>query len=668
MNWAETMKISGLSKIVGAVLCVGFAISAGASWYALKELKVNGPLYQKVILGKDLVADILPPPAYIIEAYLEVALLKQSPQTLPATTKKLGELRKDYAERNDYWQKQDLSSDLRKTFLEIAHVPAMRFWEMVEKQYLPAIEKGTPAEVNALFDEITAHYHEHRQGIDAVVKIANQMNSDVEVEAARMETLLTSVMLGSGIACIAAVLLCIFGLSLRLVRPLLSLQAIMSEMAQGNLAVDVPALGRQDEIGAMATAVDTFRNAGLEQRRLETEAEIRRAEIERERQMREEEKISSEHRQVQALQYMADEVERAARKSVAVVVEEMETVSEHIGGMAETANLLKDNSDGVACAAEQALAAMRQTTQSTSQLNVAIQGIFDKVQDASAANAEATQASRVASERIQSLAATVSQIEGFTQVINDIARNTNLLALNAGVEAARSGEHGRGFAVIAQEVKALSEQTANATSQISDLIRAVQAAKDGAMTAVTEISTSIERANVTAQEIGGSLKHQVGAIKEIAHNIEETERAAGDVAERIQNVASAIQAAGARTEEANAICSSVADNIHDLQGELIFSLRTSSEFVNRRKEPRYEVRHMIEVIAGGQRQSVELINISNRGALVVGILGEIGYTVEMCIPGTHDPVIAHVVRKDAKTTSVKFEQPIGVAMVRKHAA
>ena len=654
------MRISTLSKLVAAALLLGLSLSIGAGWYAVQQLKVNGPLYDRIVQGKDLVADILPPPAYIIEAYLEASLVRQETSTHAARFARLKELKKDYFDRHAFWKTQKLKPELQDAMLERAHRQVVAFWEILEGPYARAIETADKAAAEKAWAEITQRYAQHREGIDMAVKLANELNQTLEAEAARLDQGLAYVVAISALGSFALIGICLFGLRARLVQPLLELQAMMTELSRGNLNITCRQTDRRDEIGAMLSAVQVFLGAAREQKRLEEEAQIRRAEIERERKMREQEKLAADQRQIEALKYMADQVEQAARNSVAVVVEEMDAMTDLMLSLSTSASTLRDDSDSVASAAEQTLATMQETTRSTASLNATIRAVVSKVDVAADANQGAVEAARVATVRIQSLAAAITKIEGFTQTINDIARNTNLLALNAGVEAARSGEHGRGFAVIAQEVKMLSEQTARATSEISKLIGDIIAAKDGALGAVREIDVATEKAKATSNDIGDALKAQVTTVDGIASSIVETENAASDVATKIQRVAGETQVTGERSENAQAICTSVSDKILDLQSDLIHSLRTSSEYVNRRCEPRLEVRQTVFVETAQGDAEVELINISSRGALLATSLGEAGARITISLAGLAESVTANVLRSNASTTSVVFDHQIAV--------
>lgn len=652
------MRITTLAKLAGSIVAVGFCLVIASGWFALRELKVNGPLYDRVVQGKDLVADILPPPAYIIEAYLEVNLLLQDPATVAEREKRIATLRSEYGERHDFWQKSDLPQEIRAKFLVEAHQPAMAFWTAVATRFIPALRAGDTAGARDIMRDLRALYARHRAAVDEVVKLANARNAATEAEAQRVEHVMSIVMIAAGLFGIAVVSLCVWGLNGRLVQPLLAMQAAMTDLARGNLEVAIPATGRTDEIGEMAASVAIFRDAARHREEMEADAARKRQELEAERAGREREKAEADKSQIETLRNMADKVEHAARRSVAVVAEKMDSVTDMVGSLAQSAAGLSDNCEGVAAAADEALATMRQTSHSTAALTGAIQSVVTKAANAQDANTRAVQASQAAGSRIRSLADTITQIEGFTQTINDIARNTSLLALNAGVEAARSGEHGRGFAVIAQEVKALSEQTSQATGKINELIRAVQAAKDGALDAVGDIGQAIERANTMAVEIGSALREQAKAVDDIAHNVAETERAASDVAVRIQSVASETQAAGEQSRQADAICASVAEQVLALQRELIASLRTSSPHVDRREEERQVMRANIAVETATGSHHVALLNLTAKGAMVAGEMGPEGTRMTLTLPDGRTRVGGMIVHADAKSTSIAFDHPL----------
>src|SRR3569832_2235530 len=107
------LSISSAIIMFGLLLVLGFTAVVFSGAYALRELKVGGPLYSGIKLGNDLVADILPPPAYVIESYLEATLAMREPDQLAAHAERLTQLRKDYDDRKTFWIGSNLGSDLK---------------------------------------------------------------------------------------------------------------------------------------------------------------------------------------------------------------------------------------------------------------------------------------------------------------------------------------------------------------------------------------------------------------------------------------------------------------------------------------------------------------------------------------------------------------------------
>lgn len=632
----------------------------GSSWLALSELKVNGPLYNTAIQGKSLAAHVVSPAGNLTEAYLEATLLARSPESLNTRADKLATLRRAYDERHQFWRGQNIPEEFRHA-LELVHEPAVSFWQAIESKLLPAVRSGRQADIESAFEAVTTLFTKHRAGIDAAMKIASDFSESVAAESASKERLYSAVVLGAGIAGIVTVVLVALGLLLHLVLPMLRLNAAMADVAGGALDKSIPAADRRDELGEMAASIAVLCDLGRLKAIAQADADRQRQDADRERAQREQDKVAADRRRVQAIQHVADQVENAARKSLTVVVGRMDAMTNLMRGLSASTGELRNDSDDVARAAEDALASMRQTSSTATALSKTIGEVAQKVQSGNVANAAAVDASKAVSDRISSLTQAITKIENFTTIINDIARNTNLLALNAGVEAARSGEHGLGFAVIAREVKALSEQTSLATSNISQLLAEIQLAKDGALDAASNIGGAIQHASSAAQVIGTALGEQISATQSIIRNIAQTERTVADVAKAIQNVASETQSAGARTQEADGICAAVTEQVHALQSELIKILRTSSKHVNRRSEPRRPDRQQVVIGDGPTRQTTVAIDISSSGIRVSGVFGSVGERRSLHLSSPAVSVKAEIVGAEDGATRFKFDQPISEA-------
>ncbi len=179
-----------------ALLVVIFTLAFGAFWalsYATSEaVKVNGPAYRQIVDGKDLIADILPPPEYIIESFLTARQISDPNYRgqLPALIAKMRRLQSDYNVRHEFWVKQlpeesDEDKALRTKMLETSYEPAIRFFNTVQGRLIPLAQKGSyPAAKTLIYGSLQSDYDVHRAAIDGVVKMTNARNARIEREVA----------------------------------------------------------------------------------------------------------------------------------------------------------------------------------------------------------------------------------------------------------------------------------------------------------------------------------------------------------------------------------------------------------------------------------------------------------------------------------------------------
>ncbi|MBK7714940.1 MAG: hypothetical protein IPI38_05910 [Gemmatimonadetes bacterium] len=188
-RWSDlpgTGSIRGRMAWLAALTAVGFALFTVVAFRALDRLRVNGPLYGQIVMGKDLVADILPPPAYIIEAYLTVHRLLDEPD--PAVRQGLIErgrvLAADFESRQAFWLTQPLPDGLRRGLTESAAAPARAFFALRDTALVPAVHAGDHARALALSQgPLLALYEAHRRAIDEVVEEAGLRIAGQEAEA-----------------------------------------------------------------------------------------------------------------------------------------------------------------------------------------------------------------------------------------------------------------------------------------------------------------------------------------------------------------------------------------------------------------------------------------------------------------------------------------------------
>ena len=154
------------------------------------------------------------------------------------------------------------------------------------------------------------------------------------------------------------------------------------------------------------------------------------------------------------------------------------------------------------------------------------------------------------------------------ELINTIAGQTNLLALNATIEAARAGEAGRGFAVVASEVKALAEQTAKATGDISQQIAGIQTATHGSVSAIQGIGVTISQMSEIASTIAAAVEEQGAATQEISRNIQLAAQGTTEVSSNIADVQRGASETGSASSQVLSAAQSLSRDSNRLKDEV----------------------------------------------------------------------------------------------------
>ncbi len=301
----------------------------------------------------------------------------------------------------------------------------------------------------------------------------------------------------------------------------------MGQLTAGDLSVAIPTDRRDDEIGVLIDALKAFRDSAVVRARLQVE-ERERAESDRRRAAR----IESRN--------------RALKQGTVAAFAGLNGAASQLTATANTlaadSTLAARQATNVAAAAEEAARGVGGIAAASKQLSVSIQEIARHIAQSTKVARRAQDDTRESRTIVAALSEATLKIGDVVQFIQQIAGQTNLLALNATIEAARAGDAGKGFSVVASEVKALANQTARATEDITAQIAAIQDAVNGVTTAIHKIDGTIIEISETTETIVEAIDQQGMATQEITRNISEAASATTEANTNIAEIARVVAA------------------------------------------------------------------------------------------------------------------------------
>jgi methyl-accepting chemotaxis protein len=336
----------------------------------------------------------------------------------------------------------------------------------------------------------------------------------------------------------------------KVVRPIEEMTTAMGALAGGDKSVSIPHVGRSDEVGAMADAVEVFRANMIRADELAAEQERERAA--RDKRAQTIEKLTGDF----------DQAVSAVLNQLGAATEQMQSTASSMAAIAEETNR---QSTVVATASDQASTNVQTVASAAEELSSSIQEISRQVSQSTKIAGKATQDATDTNVQVEGLALAAQKIGEVVSLIQDIAEQTNLLALNATIEAARAGDAGKGFAVVASEVKSLANQTAKATEDIGKQITDIQSATGDAVGAIKGIAHTIGEVNEIATTIASAVEEQEAATREISRNVQDAASGTREVSENISGVTQAAGQAGSAADQVKSAATSLATQSTDLR-------------------------------------------------------------------------------------------------------
>ena len=592
----KNLTISRLLVLFGLVVTLGLVMSIGIQTQALGTLKVGGPVYDEIANGKDLIADILPPPLYVIEAYMLVNEAVVHPGRLRENDEKMKALRASFEERRVFWKTAQLDEGLRGKLATEVIASGDAFWTAVSDYQVQA-----GASDAAALDRVQQAFYVHDASVRALAALATSTLESSVAKANGESRKYTVIAAGGSLLSVVLFLGGLWLLRHRAIVPLVKIGRYMNVLARGDYSQDVPLAARHDEIGSMIESVSIFRNAAIErqQMRLAAEQERSLSDAERADQQRRREREAEELKVVvEALgaglarladcniretldEPFADRFDSLRcdfNNSIATFQETLEQVLGKTNELSGSAAEMHEAADQLCKRTEQQAAALEQTSAALEQVAATVRSSAERATETRdlvrAANDCATLSGTVVGDAVNAMRrieASSTQIGQIIHVIDEIAFQTNLLALNAGVEAARAGEAGKGFAVVAQEVRELAQRSAKAAKDITALVKTSTADVSDGVRLVDQTGKALDQITLYVADIDDKVDAMTTASREQSVGLQEISTA-------VNAIDQMTQANAAMVEETTAISANLSEDasvLTDLVGGFKLNRRKS---------------------------------------------------------------------------------------------
>lgn len=482
MHWFTRLSLSIKLSLLVAMCLAAFAGFAVKTKLTLDHLQVNGPVYQQIVQGKDVISDVLPPPEYIVESYLVVQLLldENEPMKAVALVDRLRKLHQEYDQRHAVWVRELPEGELRQLMTVESYDPAVEFFRIAEGELVPAIQAGNRAAAEAVVrGKLAPVYERQRAAVDKIVALATRLNSDNEKYAADEASAATTMMFVFGLAVIAIIVL-MGWLANRIARSLTERMntavTVATQVAAGDLTATIASQGTDesarllDAIGAMTRSLHSL------------VSRVKKSSIELM-------STASELSATSMQQETAAHGFGASTTEIAAAIKEINATSQELTTTVDSVNRVAASAADLAKTGQASLDDMDATMRQLGKATAAISGKLSVIREKAA------------------------DIGAVVTTITKVADQTNLLSVNAAIEAEKAGEFGLGFLVLSREIRRLADQTAVATLDIDHMVKEMQGAVTSGVMEMDKFTEQVRQGVTSVAQVGTQLVEIVGQVQ-----------------------------------------------------------------------------------------------------------------------------------------------------------
>lgn len=571
------MSIEEYSRIGGFALCGLVAAILLATGVGINHIRNGGALDHEEQLLSDFRADILPPPMFLVESFANASIMTIHPDAYAINAERLATLEDAYWDAQQRWAQSAMSDDLKTGLAANANETGEAFWEEVNTSLKPAVRRRDEAAMTASHRRLLEIYRKHRGSINTLVTQSENETAAVMEANAIIQILIVSGACLAVLVVLAALVAAYLAFRRKVLWPIYRTIDTMRDMAAGDHDAGMTTHHRDDEIGTMTRAIETFRAAlKTDKARSAEQAEVVTT-LSGALSRLSEGDLTYRISQIPAGEH--EQLGKAYNTSAAGLEAMIDAVRATASGVRTSSDEIRAASEDLALRNEQQAASLEETAASVGATVALTRQSAENAGVARTAiaqtHARATEGGKVVGKAVAAMGAIEQSAREITQiidVIDGIAFQTNLLALNAGVEAARAGETGKGFAVVANEVRALAQRSADAARDIKSLIDKSTAHVGDGVRLVGETGALL--AEIDSQV--GAVTRQVEEIAETtaaqASNLEQVNAAVGSIDRMTQQNAAMVEQATAATRS----LSSEAQRLSDLVAQFRVSGRGQS--------------------------------------------------------------------------------------------